>query len=62
MDRLRPFLPLRKLMNYSVEYNCVEGRLTHLFFLVEKEPDRVVGLVGRQELEQRLASLTNTLF
>lgn len=32
------------------------------FFLVEKEPDRVVGLVGRQELEQRLASPTNTLF
>lgn len=50
-------------MNYSVDYNCLEGRFTHLFFLlVKKEPHRVVGPVGRQELEQRLASPTNTLF
>lgn len=46
-------------MNYSVDYSCFGGRLTHLFFLlVEKEPHRVVGPVGRQELEQRRASLT----
>lgn len=43
-------------MNYSVEYNYLGGRL--FFLLVEKEPHRVVGPVGRQELEQRRASLT----